>query len=202
MHFPLKFPVKMTFSLFALSNQIVVRDAESAPVMFVKQKMFKLKEEINIFSNDTMKEQIYQIKADKMIDWSATYTATNAAGEVVGAVKRLGMASMWKASYDILDANKEPVLHIREKSVMVRILDGLFGEIPIVGMFTGYLFNPAYLVSPKNDEKNVVMQMIKKPSFMERNFYLEKLDRDMPPEFEEQVVLGLFMVALLERARG
>ena len=34
---------------------------------------------------------------------------------------------------------------VSEKSVFTRFLDGLFGEIPIIGFLTGYVANPSYL---------------------------------------------------------
>jgi len=56
MNFPLAYPVKMSFKLLAVAPQISVRDANDTEVMYVKQKLFKLKEEINIFANEVISE--------------------------------------------------------------------------------------------------------------------------------------------------
>ena len=39
---------------------------------YVKQKMFKLKEDINIFADENQTQQRFNIKADRVIDFSAT----------------------------------------------------------------------------------------------------------------------------------
>jgi len=95
--------------------------------------------------------------------------------------------------------------HIREESAFVRLMDALFGELPIVGLFSGYVFNPVYLAGRAgalNEPGALVMRMVKKPSFMERNFYIEKTDPTLTAAEEERLLLSLFMLTLLERARG
>jgi hypothetical protein len=47
-----------------------------------------------------------------------------------------------------------------------------------------------------------LLRMTKKPSFLERNFYLERVGDGLTPDEEERLVLGLLLVTLLERARG
>lgn len=204
MNFPLTYPVKMTFKLLALAPQISVRDASGAEVMYVRQKLFKLKEEINIFSDETQSRRRYGIKADRILDWSARYHFSDEIGQSLGAVKRHGARSLWKASYDVL-SDDQVEFHIREESAFVRVMDALFGEIPILGMFSGYVFNPVYLVSrggALGEPGAPVMRMIKKPSFVERNFYVEKVDPALTAKEEERLLLSLFMITLLERARG
>jgi len=204
MNFPLTYPVKMTFKLLALAPQISVRDAGGAEVLYVRQKLFKLKEEINIFSDESQSSRIYGIKADRILDWSARYHFSDDIGRNLGAVKRHGARSLWKASYDVLNGDQVE-FHIREESAFVRLMDALFGELPIVGLFSGYVFNPVYLAGRAgalNEPGALVMRMVKKPSFMERNFYIEKTDPTLTAAEEERLLLSLFMLTLLERARG
>jgi uncharacterized protein YxjI len=204
MNFPLAYPVKMTFKLLALAPQISVRDANDMQVMYVRQKLFKLKEEINIFADDSQLRRLYGIKADRILDWSARYNIANDIGQYLGAVKRHGARSLWKASYDVLNGDQIE-FHIREENAFVRLMDTLFGAVPILGMFSGYVFNPVYLVrrgSVIGEPGPLVMQMVKKPSFMERNFYVEKVAPGLTAREEERLLLSLFMVTLLERARG
>ena len=204
MNFPLAYPVKMTFKLLALAPQVSVHDANDVEVMYVRQKLLKLKEEINIFADQSQSRRLYGIKADRILDWSARYHFSDDAGQSLGAVKRHGARSLWKASYDILK-DDQIEFHIREESAFVRVMDALFGEIPILGMFSGYVFNPVYLVSRGStlgEQSPPVMRMIKKPSFVERNFYVEKVDPTLTAQEEERLLLSLFMVTLLERARG
>ncbi len=80
------------------------------------------------------------------IDFSARYNFTDASGRHIGGIKRQGMRSIWRANYEIHNTAGQQVLKIHEESGWIKVIDALVGEIPIVGMFTGYMFNPAYLV--------------------------------------------------------
>jgi hypothetical protein len=203
MNFPLAYPVKMTFKI-AIAPQISVRDANNVEVMYVRQKLFKLKEEINIFADQSQSQRIYGIEADRILDWSARYHFSDDIGRNLGAIKRHGMRSLWKASYDVLDREQVEFV-IEEESAFVRFMDGLFGEIPILGIFSGYVFHPVYLVSRADTLGGpgaLVMRMVKKPSFLERNFYIEKVDPGLTAQEEERLLLSLFMLTLLERRRG
>lgn len=75
----------------------------------------------------------------------------------------------------------------------------MLGEIPILGFFTGYLFNPTYLVTDTSG--NVVVEMKKDPSFFGRKFSISKhINIDL--DDQERLILSLMMMVLLERRRG
>jgi hypothetical protein len=166
--------------------------------MHVQQRLFKLKELIHVFADTRRTQEIYTIKADRILDWSARYNFADDAGRVIGAVKRRGMKSLWKAHYDIYNGDAI-VFTIQEENPWIKVLDTLFSEIPIVGMFTGYVFNPAYIVQRPNGRN--VMRLSKIPSFWSRMFNIKALDK-LNPQEEPQVLLSLMMLLLLERNRG
>lgn len=198
------YPLQMTFKILAVAPQIFVRDANGNDLMYVKQKLFKLKEAINIFSDETQSRQLYAIKADRIIDFSARYNFTDYQGMSLGAVKRKGMRSLWKASYDVLEGD-EVKFQIHEENPFVKIMDGLFSEIPIVGMFSGYVFNPTFAVDRANkvsDSAAPVMRLVKQPAFLESSFSIEKIDPGLTEQEERQILLSLMMMVLLERRRG
>jgi hypothetical protein len=194
----------MTFKILAVAPQIFVRDANGAEIMYVKQKLFKLKEAINVFSDQAQSRQLYSIKADRIIDFSARYNFTDSQGLNLGAVKRRGMRSIWKANYDILEGDRV-IFQIQEENALVKVMDALFGEIPIVGMFSGYVFNPVYLVmrpSSAGQPGSAVMRLAKQPAFLESSFKVEKVDPTLSAAEEQQILLSLMMMTLLERSRG
>ena len=67
----MNFPIDLSFKILALASQIYIRDANGNLMGYVKQKMFKLKEDINIFADETQTRQQFNIKADRVIDFSA-----------------------------------------------------------------------------------------------------------------------------------
>lgn len=195
----MNYPIELTFKLMALASQIRITDANGQMLGYVKQKMFKLKEDIRVFTDDTQTNQIFGIKADRILDFSAKYNLTDKNGALIGSIRRKGMRSIWKAHYEIYDEREQLVMEIHEESAWVKVVDALIGEIPVVGMFTGYLFNPAYLVSKTGGA--VVARLQKQPAFFEGKFQLTQQGQ-MDSTEEIRVLLSVLTMTLLERGRG
>jgi len=140
----------------------------------------------------------FNLKADKIIDFSARYTFFDNLGAQVGAVKRQGRKSLWKAHYDVLEGDTVKV-RIREENPWVKLLDALLTEVPILGLFTGYFLHPAYSVSPSDGR--VVLRMRKQPAMWEGKFTIEK-QGELSAADEKRSLLALIMLVLLERSRG
>jgi len=194
----MNYPLNLSFKLLALASQIYVRDAGGNVVLYAKQKMFKLKEAITIFADEGQTQPLFTINADRVLDFSARYHFAAMNGSPLGSIKRQGMKSIWKARYDIMEG-ENVVLNIQEENGWVKVLDALIGEIPVVGMFTGYLFNPTYLVA--RVDGTPVMRLSKEPAFFEGKFKLEMIGQ-LHPQEEMRTVLGVLMMLLLERSRG
>jgi hypothetical protein len=73
-------PLTMTFRILALAPQVHVRDATGATVCYVRQKLLRLKEHVEVFADESQSRLLYEIRADRMIDFSATYRFAAAAG--------------------------------------------------------------------------------------------------------------------------
>ena len=196
----LSYPLDFRFKVLALAPQFVVTDATGAEVAYIKQKLFKLKEEVKVYTDSMQTELAYGINADRWLDWSASYRFTTPSGQDVGRVARHGARSLWKASYDVIDAAGEQRFTIRERSAATRFFDNMLGEIPVLGLFTGYVFNPVYDVRDAAGE--VVAEFSKTPSAIGRRFRLEAKRTDLSDEAQTQIVLSLMMMVLLERGRG
>ena len=194
----MQYPLELTFKFWSLSTQLSMTDAQGNLKFYIRQKRFKLKEEICVFADVQRNTQLYSIKADRIIDFSACYRFSEMSGTVIGAVKRHGMKSLWKAHYDILD-NENVVFTIQEENPWVKVMDTLFSELPIVGFFTGYVFNPVYVV--QRPDGRTVMRLSKRPSFLSRIFNIQPVDQISDRE-ENQILLSLIMLLLLERNRG
>jgi hypothetical protein len=194
----MQYPLELTFKFWAFAPQMSVVDAQGNLVFYVRQKLFKLKEAITVFADTERTQPLYYIKADRIIDFSARYNFTDASEIPIGAVKRRGMKSLWRARYDIFDGETS-TLNIQEKNPWIKVMDALFAELPIVGIFSGYVFNPVYLVS--REDGTVVMRLEKIPSFLSRKFTIKPVAQ-MSDREEKQVLLSLMMMLLLERTRG
>jgi uncharacterized protein YxjI len=195
----MNYPLLISFKSFALGNQASVTDSTGSVIFFVKQKAFKLREAITVFTDATQSTPLCTIKANKIIDFSAQYFFANMAGDPLGSVKRAGARSLWKANYTLLDTEENPVLKINEENGWVKVLDTVLKDIAIVGMFSGYFFNPSYLVT--RPDGTPVARIKKEKAFLEGKFKIEKLG-EIDPEEELRFLLGCFTSILLERFRG
>ncbi|MFK7812622.1 MAG: hypothetical protein AB8B59_09020 [Maribacter sp.] len=194
-----KFPIDFTFNIGTLSNDFTAVDASKKTVAYVKQKLFKFKEDVSVFENENKTKVLYKIKADKWIDFSACYSFTNAEGTELGKIGRKGWASLWKAHYEIFDKNKQLKFTVREENAWVKVLDGLVGQIPIINLFTGLFLNPAYLVL--NSRNETVVRLSKEKSLVGRRFKVSEIKKLDGLE-DDIIILGLMMMVLLERRKG
>lgn len=197
----MNYPIDLSFKLLALASQIRITDASGQMLGYVKQKMFKLKEDIRVYTDDTQTSQVFGVRADRILDFSAKYNFTDRNETAFGSIRRKGMRSLWKAHYEIYDEQDNLSMEIHEESAWVKIIDALVGEVPVLGMFTGYLFNPAYLVTRAGNPAAVVARLQKQPAFFEGKFQLTK-QGEMNEEEESRVLLSVLTMTLLERGRG
>lgn len=196
----LNYPLDFKFKITTLASDFNITDKNGNYVAYVRQKMFKLKEDVIVFNDESKSKELFRIRANKWIDFNASYSLNDLVdNKNFGRLARKGMRSIWKASYDILDANDQPKFKVQEDNAWVRFWDSFVGEIPIIGMFTGYFLNPSYTVTGMDGK--AYFKLKKMPSFFGRRFQLDRLI-DIDDEEESLVILSLLMMTLLERARG
>lgn len=196
-----QYPLHLSFKIISFGPQIRIADAAGREVFFVHMKAFKLKEDVTVFSNESRSQQLFRIQADRVIDFSATYTFTDASGNVVGKVQREGMRSIFKASYLLKDLSDQLTHKITEDNAWIRVADALIESIPIVGMAAGYLFHPSYTAADVSTGSEL-MRLTKEPAFFEGKFRIDALAEIADPRLESRLLLSYLMMILLERQRG
>ncbi|WP_026999561.1 hypothetical protein [Eisenibacter elegans] len=194
------FPLELRFKIATIANDFVAKDASGKTLAYIRQKIFKLKSEVEVFSDESKRQKMYTIKANQWIDFSASYNFLDYEGKSIGRIGRKGWRSLWKAHYDLYDSQDQHEFVVNEENAWIKVIDSAVGELPLIGAFTGYVFNPAYLVK-RVDNGQIVAKLRKEPSFWGRKFTIHKLE-EMPPHDEERILLGLMMMILLERRRG
>lgn len=188
----------MSFKLLTLGQRITATDASGNLLLFVKQKMFKLKEAVEVYSDKDRKNLIFRIGADRVIDFSANYSMTDAEGNPWGAVRRKGMRSLWSAHYEVMQDGVIDMT-IEEENAFKKLLESLLSEIPVVGFVFTLLLNPSYIA--RRTDGTELLRLTKRPAVFEGKFTLDKLS-EMPEDDEMRSLLALIMVVLLERRRG
>lgn len=108
-----------------------IYDAEGNLIGFSKQKAFKLKEDIRIYSDESMTEELLWIQARNIIDFSAAYDVIDVPAQTkLGALRRRGFKSILRDAWELLDATDQLIGKIEEDSMGMAILRRFINLIP------------------------------------------------------------------------
>ena len=110
-----------------------VYDPEMRVVAFSRQKAFKLKEDIRVFTDTTKSTELLSVQARQIVDFSAAYDIVDSTeGRKVGAARRKGWSSIMRDSWELLDESDRPIAQLREdsafKAAMRRFLSNLIPQ--------------------------------------------------------------------------
>lgn len=106
-----------------LGQQFHIYDPAGNLAFYTKQKAFKLKEDIRVFSDESMTTEILWIQARGVLDFGMTYDIYDQlAREKVGALRRKGLKSILRDEWHILDVNDQQIGTILEDSMGMAML--------------------------------------------------------------------------------
>jgi uncharacterized protein YxjI len=107
----------------ALTGKFRVYDPMGNLVLFSEQKMFRLREDIRVYSDENKTQEVLSIKARQIVDFSAAYDVVDAAyNQKVGALRRKGLSSILRDEWQVLDVNDNVVGNLFEDSVPLALL--------------------------------------------------------------------------------
>lgn len=92
-------------------NKYWVEDQHGKMLGFSKQKMFRLKEDIRVYTDEKMQEELFKIKQQQIIDMWATFAVTDSRTNItVGYIKRKALKSafLWD-EWEVYNANNQLV---------------------------------------------------------------------------------------------
>lgn len=109
--------------VFALTGKFRFFDPTGKLVLFSEQKMFKLREDIRVYSDESKTQEVLMIKARQIIDFSAAYDVVDSAtGQKVGAFRRKGLASIIRDEWEVLDVSDNLIGKLIEDSMGLALL--------------------------------------------------------------------------------
>jgi len=90
--------------VFALTGKFRIYGPQNQLLLFSEQRMFKLREDIRVYSDESKSQELLLIKARSIIDFSTAYDVIDAPyGQKVGALRRKGLRSMLRDEWEVLD---------------------------------------------------------------------------------------------------
>ncbi|MDX9990559.1 MAG: hypothetical protein RBS68_00795 [Anaerolineales bacterium] len=107
----------------ALTGKLRFYNPQGVVVLFSEQKMFKLREDIRVFSDEQKSQEVLAIKARQIIDFSAAYDVIDSiSGQKVGALRRKGLKSILKDEWEVLDPSDNVIGLCFEDSMAMALL--------------------------------------------------------------------------------
>jgi len=107
----------------ALTGKFRFYDPMGTQVMFSEQRMFRLREDIRVYSDESKTQEVLSIKARQIIDFSAAYDVVDTAmNQKVGALRRKGLRSLLRDEWEVLDVNDRIVGLLFEDSIGLALL--------------------------------------------------------------------------------
>ena len=109
--------------VFALAGKFRMYDPTNNMVLFSEQKMFRLREDIRVYSDESKTQEVLSIKARQIVDFSAAYDVVDSAlNQKVGALRRKGLRSILRDEWEVLDANDNMIGLLFEDSIGLALL--------------------------------------------------------------------------------
>ena len=103
--------------VFDLVPQFFITDHEGQMVGYCRQKLFKFKEEIVLYTDRTRETELLRIKARQIIDFGATYDVKLPNGQSMGSLRRKGLKSTFvRDEYLVFDEYDTQVATLQEDS--------------------------------------------------------------------------------------
>ena len=107
----------------ALTGKFRFYDPMGNLVMFSEPKMFKLREDIRVYSDESKTREVLSIKARQIVDFSAAYDVVDTEfNQKVGALRRKGWESMLRDEWEVLDANDNVIGKLFEDTMGLALL--------------------------------------------------------------------------------
>ena len=113
----------------ALTGKFRFYDPSGQLVMFSEQKMFKLREDIRVYSDESKSQEVLVIKARSIIDFSAAYDVVDATtNEHVGTLRRKGLKSMLRDEWEVLNPAGQVIGSLFEDSMGLALVRRLLAN--------------------------------------------------------------------------
>lgn len=107
----------------ALTGKFRFYDPAGRLVMFSEQKMFRLKEDIRIYGDESKTQEVLSIQARQIMDFSAAYDVVDTEmNQKVGALRRKGWSSLVRDEWDVLDSSDNVIAKLFEDSIGLALL--------------------------------------------------------------------------------
>ena len=106
-----------------LGGAFHVYGPDGSLLFYSDMKRMKLREDIRIYTDESMTQEVLSIKARTILDISTTYDVVDSATQQkVGAIKRQGLKSILRDEWKLMNPMDQEIGIIREDSTLMALL--------------------------------------------------------------------------------
>jgi len=103
-----------------LGRRFYVYGPEGQLLMFVKHPFLRLREEFTVYTDESETAALLHVKVRKLLTLDPAYDVFDAqTGERTGTLKKRGLRSILRDTWDILDANDQPAGLLEEQGAAI-----------------------------------------------------------------------------------
>ena len=100
------------------------------PVAFVRQKRMAFREDIRFFADEGETQELFRIKARRVIDIGGRYDVHDAAGQPIGVLEHQFRKSLLRSTWRILSPSDEELAVAKEKNAFLAVARRLVDFLP------------------------------------------------------------------------
>ena len=109
--------------VFALTGTLRLYNPQEQMVLYCQQKLFKLKEDIRVFSDETKTRELLSLQARQILDFSAYYDVFDSVYSTkIGGLRRRGFRSMVQDEWEVFDGQERLLGILMEDSLTQALL--------------------------------------------------------------------------------
>jgi hypothetical protein len=141
-----------------VGGKYYVYNSEGKLIFFSQKKPWKLKEEIRVYLDESMTQELLLIQARSIVDFSTLYDIIDShTKEKIGILKRKGWESLVQDSWEYLDANEHLLATLEEDSILFSFLRRFV---------TSWIPQVYYAKEKKKDETLAIYKQMFHPFFL------------------------------------
>jgi uncharacterized protein YxjI len=116
-----------------LGRQYRIFSPDGRLLAYCKQKMFKLREDIRFFADESQQHELFRLSTRKILDFNANLEVVESAtGRVLGSIRRKGWRSLLRDKWEVYDPNGNLLGLLEEDSwLLASIRRFLLGFLPM-----------------------------------------------------------------------
>lgn len=100
-----------------------VYDSAAQVAFYSRQKAFRLKEDLRLYTGEDMRQEVLSIRARRILDFGITFDVFDSpSGAKVGALRRKGLKSLIRDEWLVLDADDREIGRVQEDNAALALI--------------------------------------------------------------------------------